>query len=348
MSTEIPEYFDSGVVIGKFLPPHAGHHFLISTALVRCRLVTVIVCGKPSDPIPGPLRTAWLQEIHPAARVMLIDDRYDENDSAVWARHTMQWLGQAPAAVFTSEDYGDRYASLMGAHHVMVDRERRHFPCSGTAVRNDPMALWDFLTPPVRSWFARRVCVLGAESTGTTTLARTLADHYQTSWVPEFGREYSAAKQAANDASWHSSEFAEIATEQSRREDLAARLANRLLICDTNAFATRLWHRRYMGSDSEAVDRMAAAASCDLYLLTGDEIPFVQDGLRDGEHLRHQMHQWFVAALEAQSVKWILLRGTPEARLAAAVAAISSTLGLEPPATPAHGLTSEAYHLRTP
>ena len=69
--------FGHGVVIGKFLPPHRGHRFLIETALSRCDRVTVIVCGKPVDPIPPDLRAAWLRELLPAAEVMLIDDRYD-------------------------------------------------------------------------------------------------------------------------------------------------------------------------------------------------------------------------------------------------------------------------------
>src|SRR5581483_9617149 len=50
---------------------------------------------------------------------------------------------------------------------------------------------WYFLEPPVRAYYARRICLIGAESTGKTTLARALAEHYQTVWVPEYGREYS-------------------------------------------------------------------------------------------------------------------------------------------------------------
>ncbi len=64
------------------------------------------------------------------------------------------------------------------------------------------------------------------------------------------------------------------------------------------------------------------AARCDLYLLTGDEIPFIQDGLRDGEHIRHTMHTWFEDALREQSVPRKLLRGTREERMAEATAAV--------------------------
>jgi NadR type nicotinamide-nucleotide adenylyltransferase len=308
-----------GLTIGKFYPPHRGHSFLIEAASAQSEQTVVIVCAKPTDTIPGELRGKWLQEMHPAASVMVIDDRYDENDSRVWAENTVRWLGRAPDTVFTSEDYGDRYAALMGASHVLVDKPRERVPVSGTTVRSDPYLNWDFIGPPVRGWFAKRVCVLGAESTGTTTLAATLAGHLQTSVVEEYGREYSELKLAQNDSCWRTEEFTAIANEQTRREDAAACLANRVLVCDTNAFATALWHRRYMGSQSPEVEEIARLARCDLYLLTGDEIPFVQDGLRDGEHIRHEMHGWFEKALEAQAVPWKTLRGPLDHRLREAV-----------------------------
>jgi HTH-type transcriptional regulator, transcriptional repressor of NAD biosynthesis genes len=316
--------FRTAVVIGKFYPPHHGHHFLIETALVRSELVSVIVCERPSDMIPGALRRDWLQEVHPHANVILIDDRYDENDSRIWAENTIHWLGYSPDAVFTSEDYGDRYAAFMNSVHVQVDRERIHVPCSGTMLREDPFFHWDFITPPVRSWFAKRVCILGAESTGTTTLATMLAETLNTNWVPEYGREYSAIKQSRGENEWNLAEFIHIAEEQTRRENLAAREANRVVILDTNAFATTLWHRRYRGYDAIELERIAANGKCDLYLLTGDEIPFVQDGLRDGEAIRHTMHEWFVSALTNQTVPWKLLRGSEEERLSVALDAINN------------------------
>jgi HTH-type transcriptional repressor of NAD biosynthesis genes len=318
--------FGTAVVIGKFYPPHRGHKLLIDAAAEQAREVTVIVCAKPADTIPGELRGRWLQEMHPAARVLVIDDRYDENDTAVWAANTIRWLGGAPDAVFTSEDYGERYAQAMGCAHVLVDRQREVVPCSATMIRSDPFAHWQYLEPPVRAWFARRVCVVGAESTGTTTLAEALARHYATVWVAEYGREFSVAKQARGETEWTSEEFVHVAQEQDAREERAARDANRVLICDTNSFATALWHRRYVGVSDPAVERATSLARCDLYLLTGDEIPFVPDGLRDGEHLRHEMHRWFEQALRAQAVPWLLVRGSVPARVQTAVAAIDALL----------------------
>ena len=322
--------FRTAVVVGKFLPPHAGHHFLIDRAIAESARVTVIVCEKPTDPIPGAVRSEWLREEHPNATVIVIDDRYDATDSRVWAENTLRWLGGPPDAVFTSEDYGDAYAGHLGSTHVKVDQARAAVPCSGTAIRADPYSNWQFLRPPARAWYAKRVCVLGAESTGTTTLAGALAGALGTPWVPEYGREYSAAKLARNETSWASDEFVHIAAEQTRREDAAARIANRVLVCDTNAFATALWHRRYLGTEEPRVRAVAAAGRCDLYLLTGDEIPFVQDGFRDGEAIRHAMHGWFAEELANQHVPWRLLRGNREARLRTAMEAVGELFAQSP------------------
>ena len=53
----------TGVVIGKFYPPHRGHKYLIDAAAARVEQLTVVVCGKLEQLLPGELRAAWLREI---------------------------------------------------------------------------------------------------------------------------------------------------------------------------------------------------------------------------------------------------------------------------------------------
>ena len=186
---------------------------------------------------------------------------------------------------------------------------------------------WWAVSAPVRAWFTRRVVVLGAESTGTTTLARDIAEHFQTLWVPEFGREWSEIRPGGFTARWHSGEFDLVAREQARTEDEAARrVPLPLLICDTDVLATSIWHERYVGSRSLSVEAMAKQRQPELYILTGDEIPFVQDGLRDGEHLRRWMTGRFREVLAGQSVPWVEVTGSREQRLALASAAVGELL----------------------
>jgi HTH-type transcriptional regulator, transcriptional repressor of NAD biosynthesis genes len=323
-----------GVVIGKFLPPHRGHSYLIETALAGADRVVVIVCERPDDPIPAGERAALLRELHPAADVLVAPDDIPDDQGAVtsraWAERTVALLtpryGRGPDVAFTSEEYGPRWAGFMGARHVSVDPARVRYPVSGTAVRADPWGRARFLSPGALAWFVTRVCVLGAESTGTTTLAADLAEHYGVAWVPEYGREYCEKRLADGPIEWTSADFTHIATQQLADEDATARRTDRLLICDTDALATSVWHERYLGAPSPEVTALAAARRYALYVLTGDDIPFVQDGTRDGEHIRGWMTARFREVLAERPEPRLEVRGDRAARLAAAVAAIDPLL----------------------
>jgi NadR type nicotinamide-nucleotide adenylyltransferase len=319
-----------GFVVGKFYPPHRGHRHLIETARRCCDRLVVLLPHHASQKIPGELRRAWLEEIHPDCEIHLVPDELDD-DAEQWARFAIGHLGRAPDVVFSSEDYGPPFAAAIGCRHVMVDRDRAAFPISGTAVRSAPLENLEWVEPCVRAYLVRRVVLIGAESTGKTTLARMLAGRYETAWVEEFGREYWQAKLGGEPApeallEWTSEEFREIAARQQERENGLARTANRVLLCDTNAFATGTWHERYLGRRDEEVDAIGRRDRVDLYLLTEPDFPFVQDGWRDGESIRDWMHARFVEQLAALPVPAVRLRGPLEARLAAATAAIDDLL----------------------
>ncbi len=316
-----------GLVIGKFYPPHNGHKYLIETGLAQVDRLTVIVCEHKNQIIPGALRAEWLKEMVPQVEVMVIDDCLPDDDSKAWAEYTLRILGYKPDAVFTSEDYGESYAGFMGSKHVLVDKERLKVPISARQIRKDPLKYWYYLAPCVRAYFSKRVCVVGAESSGTTTMAKALAEYYKTVWVPEFGREYSIAKILAGDyEKWQTDEFIYIARRQKVIEDKLAKECNKILICDTDPFATMLWHERYMGFISPEVGAISSGRKYDLYLLTNVDIPFSQDGTRDGEHIRFNMHRRFEEELNKRNKPYILLSGNYQARLKTAIEACDRVL----------------------
>ena len=341
----------TGLVIGKFYPPHAGHHLLIDTAAAVCDEVVVVVAPSSAESIPLELRLAWLREVHAGARVRFVgrhcDLPIDYHDREIWDAHEAffrELVGDAAVdAVFSSESYGEELARRFGAAHVCVDADRAGIPVSGTAVRADPVAHWDALSAPVRAWFTRKVVVLGAESTGTTTMAAALAARLRerggiwarTRWVPEYGRELTEVKLAAavaadptstmHDLRWDRADFTEVVKAQNAAEDTALRDGSPVLVCDTDAWTTRVWEERYLGSSSPEV--AAAARVPSLYLLTGHEgVPFEQDGMRDGEHLRPAMTARFRALLAAQPAPVVELRGPHEERLRTAESAVNRLL----------------------
>lgn len=227
-------------------------------------------------------------------------------------------------------------------------------PVSASMIRADLAGHWDELVPAARAGLAARVVVVGAESTGTTTLARLIAGHYRerggvwgkTRWVPEAGRAYTVAKwrqarAAARlagrlapllaDLEWAAADFDQVAAVQTGREERAAAGGSPLLVCDTDAFATSVWERRYLGERARDPQPWAGPLlpARDIYLITSHEgVPWRDDGLREGDlEIRAAMTQWFTDALTAAGHSWVLLAGSLADRLALALRVTDDVLG---------------------
>ena len=170
----------------------------------------------------------------------------------------------------------------------------------------------------------RRVCLLGAESTGKTTLAQALAEQYDTLWNPEYGRVYTEVGRERR-APWESWEFAHIARVHCWYEDFLATFAHRVLFCDTDAFTTAVFHEAYLGSPATRFDDLTER-HYDLYLVCGLDVPFAHDGLREFEQQRLWMHERLLEHVQESGSPWSLLEGPPQARLAAASEAIDTLL----------------------
>lgn len=144
----------TGLVVGKFYPPHKGHKYLIETALEQTEQLFVVVCSKPDQTITAKLRAGWLREIHPEAEIVTLDQTtFDDSSPYSWAERILKTIKQVPDLLFTSEDYGDEYARLLNATHISVDRQRLNIPVSGSDIRSNPEAYWEYLEPCVRRYF---------------------------------------------------------------------------------------------------------------------------------------------------------------------------------------------------
>ncbi len=318
----------TGLVIGKFMPVHAGHVALIDAARAQVDTLALILFSKSTEPIPGALREAWLRELYPDLALHHIDQDgpVDFDDPAAWAFWVAAIRVACPGpvdVVFSSEAYGPELARRLGARHVSFDPERRRVPITATQIRADPLAHWQYLPAPVRPYYVRRVALVGAESTGKTTLAQALAAHFDTAWVPEFARDYLVARGGA----CTEADLGVIAQGQAELEERLARTANRVLICDTNVLTTQLWYERYFGAPPAALRQLAADRTADLYLLCDHDVPWVADGLRDSPAQRGWFHQRFVEELNALGRPTVTLSGPFAGRLAPAVAAVSELVG---------------------
>ncbi|MGU3435125.1 AAA family ATPase [Actinomycetes bacterium M1A6_2h] len=323
------------LIIGKFYPPHAGHHAMVRFAATEADRVTVVVMPSAVESISLRDRVSWMAETHAGDERITItgivcDAPIDHSSRAVWAAQVACMraaVGDADVdIVVSSEPYGEELAGWFGATHVPFDLQRTALPVSGTQCRADLAAHWDLIDAPARAGLATRIVVVGSESTGTTTVSCALAEHFRkrwpgTEWVPEFGREDTIDKAAhvgsVDEIVWTGDDFARIAAIQTAMEEVAARRGSPILICDTDAFATTVWERRYLGSESH---RAVAQPRPAIYLITDHHgVPFVQDGIRDGKHLRADMTGWFIDALTRAGRSWVLLTGSHEERMELAI-----------------------------
>ncbi|MGK5065225.1 AAA family ATPase [Janthinobacterium sp. LB3P112] len=331
--------YKRGLVVGKFCPLHQGHELLIKRAQDACEELLVVSYTKPEFPGYEPARRErWLRALFPQAQIVVLDDArlatlcgargmparaLPHNDAdGDEHRHFMGWLcwtvlALPVDAVFTSEDYGPGFARVLERHfasgpvaHVSVDQARTVVPVSGTLARQDPHAHSAFLSPIVRADFVMRVCVLGGESSGKTTLTQALARRFETAWVAEYGRELWESQ----DGVLAYDDLLKIGREQLRREAQALLAARRWLFCDTSPMTTYFYCLEMFGRAEQELAQLAEHRY-DLVLLCTPDFPFIQDGTRRDEDFRARQHAWYQTELARRGIAFFNVSGAVDERL---------------------------------
>jgi HTH-type transcriptional regulator, transcriptional repressor of NAD biosynthesis genes len=253
-----------GFLLGKFLPPHRGHQYLIEFARAYVDRLTVLVCTIEQEPIPGRLRYQWMCEAFPGVDLVHHTDEIPQAPEEhpqfwdIWRASIRRHVPGRIDYVFASEDYGWRL--------VPVDRERRNVPVSGRAVRHDPMAHWDDLLPPVRPYYLKRVCVCDP------VLAHELAAHFHTACVHAYDDGVLGAPHPPHDHD----ELLRLFYGQMAAEDALARQANRVLLCESDALTLAALSEARLGGCPPELRAAAEHRPFDLYLLTESDQPWAR------------------------------------------------------------------------
>ncbi|TFZ65294.1 cytidyltransferase-like domain-containing protein [Hymenobacter sp. UV11] len=351
MSTLYPAApYSLGLVVGKFWPPHRGHQLLLETAAAQVAELLVLVYASPDDTRhPAPARAAWLRELYRSddfaqgprvgptpLRIVALTAEADGIPPNAADDHThrefvRQWLAQQGYCidvVFSSEAYGRGFAKHLGVAHVLVDEPRQRVPISGTRLRaalaknspfaTDPLAL---VHPFIAAQYGAvpptpvpRLVLLGAESSGKTTLCQALAEALNTEWVPEYGRTLHEQKNGALDYE----DLLYIGRRQLELEDAATPQACGWLVCDTNAATTALYSYYYFHRCDPALQTLARVCA-QRYARTFvclPTVPFADDGWRGPEALRQFQHGAILMQLEMLGIPYTLLDGSVEERVA--------------------------------
>lgn len=325
-----------GLIIGKFLPPHRGHLYLVERALLEVETLDVVVCTLEREPIPGERRVEWMRELMaPHGERVHVHWLREELPSEpaehpdfwdLWIAALRRVVPRPVDVVATSEEYGDELARRLGARHLLVDRQRRTLPVSASAIRERPLRHWGFIPPPVRPWFVRRAVLTGSESTGKTELAPRLAGHFATVWATEYAREHLDRKQRETGQGLDEGDVEPIAQGQLALEDRQARKANRLLVLDTDLVSTVVYARHYYGRCPDWIERAARDRLAHRYLLLAPDVPWTPDPQRDRGDRREEMHALFRETLTAFGADVVEIGGDWSSRFQQAVTAMEPLL----------------------
>jgi HTH-type transcriptional repressor of NAD biosynthesis genes len=338
----------TGLMVGKFWPPHRGHQLLLETAAAQVEELVVLVYAHPDDTRhAAPARAEWLRELYrsddfaqgprigttplriiglPAATVPL--DAADDHTHREFVRQYLADLGQSINMVFSSEAYGPGFAEHLGATHVAVDNQRQQVPTSGTQLRaalaaeaesfgESALHIHPFIAAQygvVPAATVPRLVLLGAESSGKTTLSIALAEALGTAWVPEYGRTLHEQK----NGQLVYEDLLYIGRRQLELEDEAAAQAHGWLVCDTNAATTALYSYYYFHRCDPALQRLAQVCR-QRYAHTFvcmPTTPFEDDGWRGPEALRQFQHGAILMQLDMLGIPYTLLDGSVEERVA--------------------------------
>lgn len=323
--------FSCGLVVGKFAPLHVGHEVLINTALAQCEQVLIISYSVPEMSGCEPeKRLCWLRSRFPQCQHLVLSPErladlnlepppHNEADADLHRHYVATLCDEVlqcqPQAVFTAEAYGDGFARVLSqrfghvVEHVRLQRPRGPDAPSGTLIRSDVHRYRAMLADEVYRSFVFRICLLGGESTGKSTLARALAEALNADYVAEFGREYWEEKRGV----LAREDLLHIAREQVRREEAAC--ASPLLVCDTSPLTTLFYILDQYGDAPQELHDLAQRHYA-LVVLCGDEFPFVQDGTRQGAEFRARQQAWYEVELVHRGIPFLRVYGSLSARIA--------------------------------
>lgn len=319
-------------VFGKFLPFHKGHEAMINFALNNSDFLTVLVCCSDKESIPPIVRKSWVEktfEHENKIEVKMFEYRESElpntsessiEVSEIWARIFRQYFPDY-SLVITSEEYGDFVAALMNIRHIPFDMSKKAFPVSATAIRKNMFTNWKFLPESVKPDFAIKVVLLGTESTGKTTLAERLAEHFKCGLVSEVGREI-----IKDSKLFTFNDLRLVSIEHAKRINNEVLKDSRLVIIDTDIHTTISYSIFTFGKMLDVSENIYNSNKASLYLYLNNDVEYIQDGTRLNKERRNLLDFSHRKILKDYNIDIVEIHGDWEERFDKAVRHINDVI----------------------
>ena len=163
-----------------------------------------------------------------------------------------------------------------------------------------------------------KIAITGPESTGKAALAKQLADHYKTVWVPEYSRIYLERTNGL----YSEKDLLSILEGQIDNEQKLITKANKFLFCDTDPLVIWIWSKVKFGKVNPIIEKVLQDHKYDLYLLTHPDLPWEKDDLRESEGKLNELFEMYLKKLTELGHPYAVVTGSGSDRLKNAIETI--------------------------
>lgn len=274
--------YKNGLVIGKFLPPHKGHEYLIRFAKECCEQLTVIVDCVDGQIIAPEIRKMWLEEVIHGIKVIALKDNMPqapEEHSDFWNiwKNKIEEVSGKNDVLIASEHYGFNLAHVLNCDFIQCDINRYSIDISATTLKQNIYQHWDMLLPSARNHFMKKICLIGPESTGKSTIAKELSTKYNTIYVPE----YAETLLKSQNGILYDHNMLEIAHIQKNKEKSLSYMTNKFMFCDSDCITTLVWANHLFNRQHTEIEFIAEHEHYDITFLLYPDTKWVFDEHRN-------------------------------------------------------------------
>ncbi|MEM6299415.1 MAG: ATP-binding protein [Bacteroidota bacterium] len=162
----------------------------------------------------------------------------------------------------------------------------------------------------------RRIALVGAESTGKTTLTKALAAHFQTAWNPEFVRGFAKAKMQFSERELSKNDLDTIFWGQLVTENQTCRRAKPpFVFFDTNLLMSIVYARYYQNVEKDWWEEAFQAQNYHHYFLLEPDFPWQPDPVRESPEAQATLQEAIHQELIKRGIAFTLLSGSLTERL---------------------------------
>ncbi|MCB0806076.1 MAG: ATP-binding protein [Bacteroidales bacterium] len=166
----------------------------------------------------------------------------------------------------------------------------------------------------------KQIAITGPESTGKSQMARQLASHFNTVWVPEYAREYLENLGRP----YRYEDILIIGRQQYQLQKEKLKEASEFIFYDTDFTVLKIWCEFKYGKCHEWIKTQFEKQPIDHYLLMNFDLPWEPDPQREHPAKRLELFDLYVNELRNKRSDFTLISGLGDQRLKHAIEAVEA------------------------